>query len=74
MIQVLVLHDGGDVDLRQLVLAHVGQGAFARTHLDATVGILVHVDVSVDQSPVACCVRQHVDLSPLRRHTEASGM
>src|SRR6476661_6561078 len=43
MAKSLVLHNGALIDLRQAVIAHVGQGGAVSTDLDTAVRIVEHI-------------------------------
>jgi hypothetical protein len=49
MAKSLVLHNGALIDLRQAVIAHIGQGSAVNTDLNAAVRIVEQVNVLANQ-------------------------
>src|SRR3982750_1049035 len=61
MAQALVLDDSTGVDLAEPVVALVAKSLAVGSDLDATVGVLVDIDVAVDERPVGVAVLEQVD-------------
>ena len=61
MAQPLVLDDGANVDLAEPVVALVTKALAVRSDLDLAVGVLVDVDVAVNQAAVGVAVLEQVD-------------